>query len=307
MAKNKFGGILQGVLTQQQDGQKDIQKKMIVLDELKNLIPPLHEKEFEQLEKNILAEGIRENIKVWKQDKNYVLIDGHNRFAIAKKHEIDFTVDVLEFPSIEEVKKWMIHFQLGRRNLNAEQMAYLRGLLYNQLKKDATENLQKPHLNEIEPNGQIVRSREEDKKTTSELLSEQYNVSEKTVRRDGLFAEGLDKLDDELKADVLAGNIKPRKADIEKLATLELADKIETLDKIEELIKAKPKKQNPFKQIVAQTQEQVFVVVTGKWLLDNHLEHLWAEKRLLDSWKINESFEDRLTLKEAIKLGLLTL
>lgn len=307
MAKNnKFAGILQGVISKQEDGQKDIQAKMIVLDELKKLIPPLHEKEFEQLEKNILEEGILETIKVWKDDDKYVLIDGHNRFDIATKHDIPFKVDVLEFDDLSSVKKWMIHFQLGRRNLSSQQMAYLRGFLYNQLKLDSLQNIQKPHLNEIEPRGQIVHSREKDKKT-ADLLSDEYNVSEKTVRRDGLFAEGLDKLEDDLKADVLMGNIKPRKADIEKLATLELADKIDTLDKIEELIQAKPKKINPFKKIVTQTQDQVFIVITGSWLLTYKLEHLWAEKREIDIWKIDENFEDRISLKEAIKLGVLTL
>lgn len=305
MAKNKFGGILKAAMAEQKDGQRDIQAKLIILDELKYFIPPLHQKEFEQLEKNIVAEGIRETIKAWKQDRQYVLIDGHNRFAIAKKHNIEFKVDVLDFSTIEEVKQWMIHFQLGRRNLNPEQISYLRGVLYNELKKDATDNLQKLHLDETDPNGQIVHSKKNDQKT-SESLSDQYNVSEKTIRRDGLFAQGLDKLVDELKADILAGNVKPRKSDIQKLSHIELEDKIDTLDKIEQLLKSTPKKSiSPFKQIVTKTQEDIFVIITGKWLLENRLEQVWAEKRDIELWTIDEYFEDRISLREAIQLGVL--
>jgi hypothetical protein len=305
MAKNKFGGILKAAMAEQKDGQRDIQAKLIILDELKYFIPPLHQKEFEQLEKNIVAEGIRETIKAWKQDRQYVLIDGHNRFAIAKKHNIEFKVDVLDFSTIEEVKQWMIHFQLGRRNLNPEQISYLRGILYNELKKDATDNLQKLHLDETDPNGQIVHSKKNDQKT-SESLSDQYNVSEKTIRRDGLFAQGLDKLVDELKADILAGNVKPRKSDIQKLSHIELEDKIDTLDKIEQLLKSTPKKSiSPFKQIVTKTQEDIFVIITGKWLLENRLEQVWAEKRSIELWTIDEYFEDRISLREAIQLGVL--
>lgn len=223
---------------------KKFKKEIVILDELKSLIPPLREIEFEQLKSNILAEGIRESIKVWNQNDNFIIIDGHNRFKISKDCGIDFNIDILDFPNIGEVKKWMINFQLGRRNLTSEQMSYLRGILYNEFKQDATQNiLQKPHLNEIDPSGQNDHSTDyngkvsiENDKKTAQILSEQYNVSEKTIRRDAEFAKGLDKLDNELKADVLSGKAKIKKSDVQKLAKFDASDKIESIDDVQDLI-----------------------------------------------------------------------
>ncbi len=81
---------------------------------LKNLIPPLSDDEFNQLEKNILFDGIRDPLVVWGD----VIVDGHNRFFIAKKHNLKFKTTQKEFKSEDEVKVWIIDNQSGRRNLN---------------------------------------------------------------------------------------------------------------------------------------------------------------------------------------------
>lgn len=302
-----------------------------ILDELKSLISPLHQTEFDQLEKNILAEGILETIKVWKHDNNYVLIDGHNRFAIAQKHQIDFKIDILEFEDLAAAKKWMINFQLGRRNLTSEQSSYLRGILYNQFKQDATQNiLQKPHLNENDSNGHFVRSTEynrkvliqnndnvsiENNKTTSEILSEKYNVSEKTIRRDGQFAEGLDKLDDELKADILAGNTKINKSDIQKLAQLELADKIDTLDDVHNLLEtvaSEKKKVKTDSEIEIQptkgklTTKQAFeIVIRGDFVKEICLKKVSfiAKMSTEPSFKVFKEVTVRIPTEEKTRFG----
>ena len=58
-------------------------------------IPPLSPEELEQLEANILAEGVVINpLIVW----NGVIVDGHNRYRILQKHpEIAFQVYEKEF------------------------------------------------------------------------------------------------------------------------------------------------------------------------------------------------------------------
>jgi len=84
-------------------------------DELRNIIPPLAEDEFKQLERNIVNEGWRPNerILVW----NDFIIDGHNRYNICQKNNIDFKTLNMEFNNKDEVKLWMIDNQKGRRNL----------------------------------------------------------------------------------------------------------------------------------------------------------------------------------------------
>ena len=45
------------------------------------------------------------------------MIDGHNRYDIAQKHGLDYTVVEKEFEDENHVKIWMIRNQKGRRNL----------------------------------------------------------------------------------------------------------------------------------------------------------------------------------------------
>lgn len=88
--------------------------------EMRALIPPLSEEEFEQLEKNIIAEGIRDPLVTWPQpDGREMLIDGHNRYDISLRHNgIPFKVVRKEFADMDEAKVWVIHNQLGRRNIH---------------------------------------------------------------------------------------------------------------------------------------------------------------------------------------------
>lgn len=56
--------------------------ELIIDFELSALIPPLHPKEFEQLRENILRDGCREPLSVWKNNGKLILLDGHNRLRI---------------------------------------------------------------------------------------------------------------------------------------------------------------------------------------------------------------------------------
>jgi len=87
---------------------------MIINEELKKIIPPLSQDELNQLENNLLKEGCRDALIAW----NDTLIDGHNRYAICIKHNIEYKTQQIEFASINDVKLWMIDNQKGRRNLS---------------------------------------------------------------------------------------------------------------------------------------------------------------------------------------------
>ena len=96
--------------------------------EFQGKIPPLTFEELNQLEANILRDGrIINPIIVWEG----LIVDGHNRYTIAKKHpEIPFTVHEKEFASRYEAIIWICKNQLGRRNLTPEQKKYLIGKQY---------------------------------------------------------------------------------------------------------------------------------------------------------------------------------
>jgi len=92
-------------------------KQIEIKEEFKKLIPALTTEEYKQLEDNCLEEGIREKIILW---NNYI-IDGHNRYNIAKQWNLEFETESKSFSSEDEVKIWMLDNQFGKRNLSDAQ------------------------------------------------------------------------------------------------------------------------------------------------------------------------------------------
>jgi DNA modification methylase len=107
-----------------------------IKQEFKDLIPPLTKEEFKQLENNCMSEGIREKILTW----NGFIIDGHNRYEIATRWDLDFETENKHFDSEEAVKEWMILNQFGRRNLSNYQRSVLALELEDVFSKKAKEN-----------------------------------------------------------------------------------------------------------------------------------------------------------------------
>jgi len=191
-------------------------RPLTIVKEIKDFIIPLSEEEFSQLEKNIIDEGCRDPLVVWVRDGDLVLIDGHNRYKICQKHKVPFKIKKLSFASFEEVRTWMVDNQMGRRNLTPDQMSYYRGLKYLTLrkKKGGYSN---------------VKSKGSSETSTSEALSEHFNVSESTVKRDAKFAEGLNiigKSNPKLKTKILTGEVKVKKSDVQTIADAKDPDKI---------------------------------------------------------------------------------
>ena len=95
---------------------------IVVNEELKAYIDPLTPDEYEALERSLLAEGCRDALVLWGD----VLVDGHNRYGICRKHGLSFqTVQNTRFQSIEDVHLWMIDQHLGRRSVSDFQRGVL--------------------------------------------------------------------------------------------------------------------------------------------------------------------------------------
>ena len=113
---------------------------MIRIDpEFQTLIPPLTEEEFSGLKENILSEGVRDPLVVWRNE-NLTLLDGHNRYRICNENDIHFNILERTFKDREEAKTWIIKNQFGRRNLNNYQRSILALQLEDIFKKKAKEN-----------------------------------------------------------------------------------------------------------------------------------------------------------------------
>lgn len=231
MAKKDFMNIMKEKTSDLRpsllSSEENIKSQIVILDQLRDLIPPLTGDELHQLELNILKHGVKDPLSIWEttaaiaqiDDSNtpvYVLIDGHNRYDICKKNRLDYRINLLKFTSLDEVKDYMIDFQLGRRNLSPEQASYLRGLRYLQQKsmrggdKFSTEGQQ----------------------DVSIALGTEYGVSSRTIKRDGEFASGLNKLSTSLKQEILTGKQKLPKATINAISKLETSEPLESIEQI---------------------------------------------------------------------------
>lgn len=82
--------------------------------ELDAFMSPLSDTELAALEENIVANGCRTPIVVW----NDVIVDGHHRYAICRKHGIPFAIEEQEFRDKDEAKLWMFQEQRSHRNLS---------------------------------------------------------------------------------------------------------------------------------------------------------------------------------------------
>jgi hypothetical protein len=95
---------------------------IVVNEELKAYIDPLTTEEFEALERSLLAEGCRDALVLWGD----MLVDGHNRYGICRKHGLPFqTVQNTRFQSLADVHLWMIDQHLGRRSISEFQRGVL--------------------------------------------------------------------------------------------------------------------------------------------------------------------------------------
>ena len=108
-----------------------------IKEEFKNLIPALTKEEYKQLENNCIAEGIREKILIW----NGFIIDGHNRYEISLKWDLEIQTETKHFQDEEAVKEWMILNQFGRRNLSNYQRSVLALQLEEVFSKKAKERM----------------------------------------------------------------------------------------------------------------------------------------------------------------------
>lgn len=206
--------------------------------EFKELIPALTADEFKQLEDNCLEEGIREKIITW---KGYI-VDGHNRYEIAQKWNLDYETEEKHFNNEHDVIEWMLNNQLGRRNVTKEQKDYLIGKRY--------ENEKQRH------GGQLSKGNDKmSTPKTAEKIAMEVGVSDRQVIRNEQFAKGVDRLGNDLKQQVLQGKAKINKSDLQELAKAE--DTFIATNEKEILAKAKELKEKRKKDYKEKIQQRI--------------------------------------------------
>lgn len=168
--------------------------------EFYNLIPNLSQAEASSLVASLRKEGCRYPIITWQG----MIIDGHNRYAICKRLGIPFeTIEHDELADEYEVQLWMIENQLARRNLpievrldlamkskqlEAEKAKARQGQRTDLVGKDV--NIDRPEsrsdVGESKNDSNIsalVRSQEEGKGKTLEVIAKKAGVSTRTAEQ----------------------------------------------------------------------------------------------------------------------------
>ena len=174
--------------------------------EFRDLIPPLNEEELKLLEESLVADGCESPLIVW----NGVIVDGHNRYAICRKHEIPFAIQEKNFSSRDDAMLWMLRNQLGRRNLNSYQRVELV-LKFEPLVKNAAEQRM---MAGKAANPVPTLAQGQTKGRTRDHLSEAAGVSHGTFAKAKKLVQSAD---EETKRELRAGKVTVNRAYTELL------------------------------------------------------------------------------------------
>lgn len=153
---------------------------------------------------------------------------------------MDYQTESKRFENENDVREWMINNQLGQRNLTKEQKDYLIGKRY--------ENEKQRHGGSRGKNFLL--------NTTAEKIAQEVGVSDRQVKINEQFAQGVDKMSDKLKQQVLQGNSNINKAEIQLIAKAEPTF-IANTDKeiIEKAKEIKEQKAEAYKQKIVERIE----------------------------------------------------
>jgi ParB-like chromosome segregation protein Spo0J len=112
-------------------------QKLIIDSEFEAIIPPLTSDELARLTESLKEDGCRDPLVVWSD--NDILLDGHNRYRICRKLNLDYeTVEVDPIDRAGAVA-WIVRNQLARRNLTPVQRIELAERLREYLAVKAEE------------------------------------------------------------------------------------------------------------------------------------------------------------------------
>jgi ParB-like chromosome segregation protein Spo0J len=187
--------------------------ELTINQKFRDLLDIPSDAERKELERQLIRDGGPRDPIVIRKGTNEI-VDGHNRYAICMAHGLKFKTIEREFATEEAVEEWIIENQLARRNLSPVRATYFLGLLYNKMKQTDPK-----------------REATTDGKYTSEKLAEQFGVNERTVRRAGQQAAGID----------VVGEAKGLKSVQEKLAAIKSKNEGFTNEELAVLGKEKDK------------------------------------------------------------------
>ena len=176
-------------------------KSLQVNPAFQRLIPLQSRGELLALEQSIQREGCRDPLLVWKGQN--VILDGHTRRELCLKLKQQVKIREIDLPDEAAAIAFILEIQRQRRNLTREAMSYFRGSEYNASKQQHGGNRR----------GRRSRDQNDPLIKTAQVLAQKYGVGEVTIKRDGLFAQAVDRIvkeygDEEIRRKLLGADVK---------------------------------------------------------------------------------------------------
>jgi hypothetical protein len=182
----------------------------------RDLLPPPSPGELALLERQLLREGCRDPLVTWTHAGRTVLVDGHTRLSICRRHRLTYELVPLDQPHPEAVIEWIWLHHCSRRNFTPEAASYARGRLFRaqKLGHGGDRRGRKPHSETLQRSAQA--------------LAVQLKVTRATVFRDAAYAQALDRIaavcGSEIRTKVLCRVVPLRRGSAVRLANKDEAD-----------------------------------------------------------------------------------
>ena len=151
--------------------------------EFTNLYQYLSEKDYKQLEQQILCHSYHTPICTW----NGIVINGIEAYELFRKHSIPFRIKRLHFSSKEDVISWICTDQLKREDLTNINKKYLIGKKYDAEKIIVSRQLSSTNKSHI--SGASIAAKK---------ISEECNVAMATVYKYSAYSSALDIIDEKV-------------------------------------------------------------------------------------------------------------
>lgn len=169
--------------------------RLIVDPEFVNYLPGVSKVTDSELEKQLVeAGGAIDPVRVWRGQG--IVVDGHRRLEKCQALGLPYQIEELEFRDREHVKEWMDRFQLGRRNLSAQDHAMVMARMEDRYRKAG-----EPH--------------------PIERVAKENNVSTRTVFRSKALKEAIEGFSPDIRERVVNGDVKASAADLLDFASYE--------------------------------------------------------------------------------------
>ena len=149
----------------------------LVVDPALYSLLPRDPEEVRMLEGQIVEEGCRDAIVVWKETN--IIVDGNTRYEICKRNDIPFAVIYMSFECKSAAMQWAKDNQTSRRNMSKPDLIDVNHKIEGQIRAEARER----QLSTLRQNADTPNLAERSKGESRDKLAEMSGVGHTTYQK----------------------------------------------------------------------------------------------------------------------------